>query len=766
MRVFVECSTEAMTAQLRQMVEEVGHVLAGQPHNALVLLIDDGYADLLHRIARLRALQPAIEPVVVVHADEPKMVPSLAKDFIMGPPRPEELRARLDRIAMRRTSAGTRYEDLLAMAVEATGDVIEITDPDSTLQYVNPAFEQVLGYGAEEAIGKTPAQLFRSGMHSPEYFEDIERTIADGEVWKGLLISQRPDERLVYLDSVIAPVYDFNGQQTHRIAVKRDITNFKLVEAELRRLSESAAQARDAAIEASRIKSQFVANMSHELRTPLNAILGYAEMLEEEIDDLSPDEVVEDVARIRKAGLHLLSLVNDVLDMSKIEAGHTEMHLEELELEPLLAAVAQTMDPLVNDRRNDLVIAYEYPAPTIRTDLVKLRQCVLNLVSNANKFTEQGTITVRARAAEAPEGRDGDWISIEIIDTGIGMNEEQQRRLFQPFMQADASTTRRFGGTGLGLHITQRFCEMLGGRVSVTSEEGKGSVFSMLLPAWLTGAQPARLEGEHEELQPRMHPKVRRRGRTRGDIRPKVLLVDDDRDQHDLIARELEALGYDLVAFEHGAQALAHLKVEQPDLVLLDVRLPGMDGWAILAQVREDPALEELPVVMISANDASERARAAGAESFLMKPVTRRALALTLQRWCPARSARVLLIDADDESRIALTQAVEKAGHVVFSVESVAAAQESVEREPPHLVFVDMATEGLDVQELVRFLRARPELAKVPVMVVHSDQLPRDDRTRLEHASAMVLSRKAYSEAELVERVGTELERAAERSSV
>ncbi|RUA33434.1 MAG: hypothetical protein DSY78_00065, partial [Chloroflexi bacterium] len=248
------------------------------------------------------------------------------------------------------------------------------------------------------------------------------------------------------------------------------------------RLLEEAEQARDEAEEANRTKSQFLANMSHELRTPLNAIIGYSEMLQEEASEIENEEFEEDLERINGAGKHLLGLINDVLDISKIEAGAMDIYLETFPIEPMVQDVVTTMQTLVEKNSNSLEIDCPDSVGSIHAGTTKIRQCLFNLIGNASKFTEQGTISLKVSRGIA-EGQE--WINFAVSDTGIGMNEEQMGRLFEAFAQAEASTTRRFGGTGLGLAITRHFCEMMGGTVLVESQAGKGSTFTMKLPAFV-----------------------------------------------------------------------------------------------------------------------------------------------------------------------------------------------------------------------------------------------------------------------------------------
>ncbi len=248
------------------------------------------------------------------------------------------------------------------------------------------------------------------------------------------------------------------------------------------RLLEEAEQARDEAEEANRTKSQFLANMSHELRTPLNAIIGYSEMLQEEASEIENEEFEEDLERINGAGKHLLGLINDVVDISKIEAGAMDIYLETFPIEPMVQDVVTTMQTLVEKNSNSLEIDCPDSVGSIHADTTKIRQCLFNLIGNASKFTEQGTISLKVSRGIA-EGQE--WINFAVSDTGIGMNEEQMGRLFEAFAQAEASTTRRFGGTGLGLAITRHFCEMMGGTVLVESQAGKGSTFTMKPPAFV-----------------------------------------------------------------------------------------------------------------------------------------------------------------------------------------------------------------------------------------------------------------------------------------
>jgi len=362
--------------------------------------------------------------------------------------------------------------------------------------------------------------------------------------------------------------------------------------------------------EASQHKSQFLANMSHELRTPLNAIIGVTEMLREDAEALKQD--VEPLDRVLGAGRHLLALINDILDLSKIEAGRMELHLEPFPLLPLIGDVAKTIEPMATKNGNRIVVDCRSDLGTIHADQIRFRQALLNLASNANKFTEKGTVTIDAR----PQANDSrDWITIAVSDTGIGMTPAQMGKLFQEFSQASSSTASKYGGTGLGLAISRHFCRMMGGDITVESKPGEGSTFTIRLPrivqsnvAPVTGSQvktpaePARPVFEEAE-------------------EPLILVVDDDATVRGLVERHLERAGFAVVTARGGQEGLRLVRELRPAAVTLDIMMPDLDGWTVLAAIKGDPALASIPVVLMSIVEEKNRGYALGAADYLVKPV-------------------------------------------------------------------------------------------------------------------------------------------------
>ncbi|MEG5031755.1 urea ABC transporter substrate-binding protein [Microcoleus sp. AT3-D2] len=429
---------------------------------------------------------------------------------------------------------------------------------------------------------------------------------------------------------------------------------------QLEERSEELEVAKNAAEAANRAKSTFLANMTHELRTPLNAIIGYSELLQEEALELGEEEFVMDLASINMAGKQLLTIISDILDISKIEAGKVTLFLETFEVWNLIEEVVTTVQPMLGKNGNTLIVNCDRNIGTIYSDSSKLRQALLNLASNAAKFTDQGKITINVWKEEGkvlPIGNSEELsadpsrcqqplIVFQVTDTGIGMTEDQVSRLFGAFTQADDSTTRRYGGTGLGLTISRKFCQMMGGDITVESEFDCGSSFTIRLPIAVTNPKEAPDDREIAQMQPKsceeLETSVATTEAKQKAVRSQpldlpdaatVLVIDDDPDARDLMTRCLSKDGFRVRSSASGQGGLLLAKELLPDAIILDVMMPSMDGWAVLSTLKADPDLADIPVIMITFLDDQNQGLELGAAEYLRKPVDYKRFAALLSKY-------------------------------------------------------------------------------------------------------------------------------------
>jgi PAS domain S-box-containing protein len=671
-----------------------------------------------------------------------------------------------------------RSEAYFRSLIEHSSDVIIILDAEGNIRYGSPSLSSVLGYNLADFW----EHQFTEFIH-PKDLPSVTDALTQAKQLPGtgmpfeLRFKHRNGSWLI-MEAVSNNLLQDSAVEGLIINL-RDITE--------RKQAEDWQRAKETAERANQAKSQFLANMSHELRTPLNAIIGYSEMLQEEAIDLNQDDFVPDLQKIHGAGKHLLALINDILDLSKIEAGKMDLYLESFDISAMIQDVVSTIAPLATKNNNTLIVQCPEAIGELYADHTKVRQNLFNLLSNACKFTENGTITltvereqesgewgvgskgqdqefaVQFRAAPShsssplpiPDSRfptphsplPNSYITFRVTDTGIGMTPEQLDRVFDAFTQADASTTRKYGGTGLGLAISQRFCQMMGGDITVTSEVGRGSEFTMQLPAIV------QLKGEAPEPERLAKPSL-----SYPNEFPTVLVIDDDPTVHTLIRRFLDKEGFRIESAFSAEEGLRRAKELHPAAITLDVLMPSTDGWTVLSTLKNDPQLMNIPVIMLTILDNQNMGYALGASEYLTKPIDRQRLLQVLNQHCtapiadsthPPSSSHILLIEDDSVTRDMVRTMLEGEGWTVSEARNGQEGIGQLNEHQPAMILLDLMMPEMDGFGFVAELQSRPEWRSIPVVVVTAKNVTALDKQILRGRVEHILQKGAYSCEEL-----------------
>jgi signal transduction histidine kinase/DNA-binding response OmpR family regulator len=635
----------------------------------------------------------------------------------------------------------------LTEAIEAISEGFSLYDSEDKLIICNTRYKDFFSGHRDKMVPGTPfEQIVRASLERDE----IEDGKDDPDAWLATRmerhrnpsephIQRRSDGRWVRVSERLTA----NGGV---VATYTDITMLKQREAELADLVHKLEIARDAANEASRTKSTFLANMSHELRTPLNAIIGYSEILQEDVADLGQESLMTDLKKIEASGRHLLGLINDILDLSKVEAGRTELYIEDVDLASLFEEVQVIVAPLIQKNSNTLELRLADDLGSIRTDRTKLKQSVLNVLSNANKFTENGRLRVVAERFQA----DRPMVRIAISDTGIGMDEEQLGRLFQAFGQVDASTTKKYGGTGLGLAITRHFCQLLRGDITVKSKPGEGSTFTITLQD--LGTKPEQtadaVAGVFDTA-------------AEVDGASTVLIVDDDPVARDLLSASLKGKGYRIVHAGNGDEALNLARKLRPDAITLDIIMPQTDGWAVLTALKGDAELRDIPVVIVTILQDRAIGLSLGAVDFLTKPVDRARLTALLHELL-RREGLILLVEDESNTRAMLRQAIERMDlEVAEAVNGRGALEWLAQNQPPALILLDIMMPEMDGFEFLDAFRKHPEWQDIPVIVLTAKELTAQERERLMGQTRKVIAKGDSFRDDIAAAIGAAIRRPA-----
>ena len=541
--------------------------------------------------------------------------------------------------------------------------------------------------------------------------------------------------------------------RTLRQAQAELVKQKKELEIRVERRTAELAKSMTEAEKANQAKSQFLANMSHELRTPMNAIIGYSEMLMEEAEDMGQNDFIPDLQKIHGAGKHLLSLINDILDLSKIEAGRMELYLETFGIKNLIDETVSTIHPLIEKNNNTLEFNFSEDLSMMHADLTKVRQSLFNLLSNASKFTENGKITLDVISYTYTE-EDKKFVAFKVTDTGIGMSSEQMSKLFQAFTQADASTTRKYGGTGLGLAITKKFCQMMGGDISVESELGTGSSFTINLPIRVF---------DSTMQKPKQSQKVSK-FKASTNKRNSILVIDDDPTIHNLLERFLNKKGFEVKTATSGVEGIQLAKELQPQAITLDVMMSGMDGWSVLTALKANPETANIPVIMMTMVNDRNLGYALGATEYVLKPVDSQKLEAVLRKFKPVSNSESILVVEDDPGiREMLCRQLRKENWQVIEAANGREALNKLKKCTPGLILSDLMMPEIDGFELVHHLKHNEHWRSIPVVILTAKCITREDRQKLNGEVSKIFEKGSYQRSVLFDEVSRLLDEAIAR---
>ena len=659
---------------------------------------------------------------------------------------------------LKRAQAATQEsERRLADIINFLPDATLVIDRAGKVIAWNLALEEMTGITAAEMLGKGDQEyalpfygerrpilidlvLMPQQEFEQEKYAQVKRGGATltGETYTPALKSGPR-----YLFGMAAPLHDVNGKIVGAIETIRDITERKQAEEELQKAKADAEQANHA-------KSAFLANMSHELRTPLNSIIGFTRIVRRKGEGVLPERQTENLDKVLVSAENLLGLINTVLDIAKIEAGRMDVLPANFRVGPLIDLCANTAQPLLRpgvilEKQVDESLA------TIYSDQDKIRQIVLNLLSNAAKFTHEGVITLSAE-------QDGEDLRVSVTDTGVGISAEALPNIFREFEQADPTTTRKYGGTGLGLTISRDLAHLLGGELTVKSELGQGSTFTLAIPTRYQRQLFRALEPDtplpQDEL-PAPAPEGAQHLQT-ASAKKHILVIDDDPDAVYLLQENLDRTEFEITGARNGVDGLRLAREGRPQAILLDILMPGADGWQVLSDLKEDPSTADIPVILLTIVDKKALGFRLGAAAYLLKPLDPVAVRETLNRVILRKGRqfkRVLVVDDDPNVADMLRQFLPESDFSLESALDGLAGLQAIEAYCPDILLLDLLMPRLDGFGVIERLRADPQTRDLPIIVISAKDLTADESARLKETVAVVMKKQGFQGEKLVEEI-------------
>jgi len=606
--------------------------------------------------------------------------------------------------------------------INAAADAIISLDGQGLVCEFNAAAEQMFGFTKAELLGQPLTPIMPPHLRAAHtaglqrYFTTSQRHLPH---WHNIeLPGYTKDGREFPLEVSFSLLEA--GDKKFLTGVLRDITERKRVEGELHK-------AREIAEAATQAKSEFLANMSHELRTPMNAIIGFTRLVMRRSQDVLPQRQYENLEKILISAEHLLTLINDILDLSKIEAGHMEIHPVSFQLGALVDVCLRTLEPMVQSERIRLVQEIDAALPPLATDQDKVKQILMNLLSNAAKFTTEGSITITARHY------DGE-ITIAVTDTGIGIPAEALEHIFEEFRQVDSSTTRQYGGTGLGLSISRRLAQLLGGDITVQSTFGVGSTFTVRLPLHYDATplvtRVATIPSREESISPSEADKI-------------ILAIDDDPDVIYLLRENLTEAGYRVVGATSGEEGLRQARALHPLAITLDILMPHKDGWQLLHELKTDATTRDIPIIVLSIVDNKALGYQLGAYDYLLKPFDREAILAALTRIPPQRG-RLLVVDDDVQVVDMVRQFLEGEPYEVVAAADGQEALEAISQQRPDILLLDLLMPRLDGFAVIERLRQDAQYHHLPIIVLTAKTLTAAEYARLDQSVRTVIQKQGW----------------------